>query len=737
MIRRLTNSRGFSLVEVMVSLAIVVLLLVSVYGLIIQSLKLTEENKLKLSATILAEQKIERIRNLPYDSIGTTAGIPNGSIPDNEVVSNPAGSFSVNTVVLYVDDAFDGVAPADLLPTDYKSVRVRVSWTGPFGDRSETVFTKIAPRGMETSPGGGTLVITVFNAVGIPVDLADVVVVNSSVSPAVNITLQTATSGAVVIPGAPESIEGYQITVSKAGYSTSSTTARTAANPNPTQTNVTVLNDQKTEVFYQIDLLSTLTIKAISQNLPENYKINTDTSGEDQTNPRLALDNSGNVYVVWQDYRQGSAAKIFAQKYSGGVAQWAGDKLIGAANNQILPDILIDESGNGLYIAWSDDDGHAGNQDAYLVKLQTSTGNDLWGGSNRIDTAADNMNQTKPRLALAPDGDLIVVWQDNRAGNDDIYAIRYRNDHATEWSEFKVNSDSGSSNQTTPVVVGGSDDKTYVAWTDERNGNQDIYAQKLSSTSTKLWAGDYKLDSSGDSSNQYYVNLAVDGDDNLYAVWTDERNGSDNRDVYAQKVASSSQTKLWGTDLIVNTDGLASTSQYSPAIAIDASDIAYVVWIDERYGNQDIYAQKIDPNANRLWSPDLRVNVNVGTSDQTNPDVTINPATGKPYASWQDNRNSDMDIYATEFDDYGSATNLANVPITVTGAKKIGEDPIIYKYSRSFTTDSLGTITLANMEWDTYTITETSATYSIVMSNPPIPAILDPNTSLLITLYME
>lgn len=729
-------SDGFSLVEIMVSFAIVILLLVTVYGLIIQSLKLTEENKIRLAATILADQKMERIRNLPYDSIGTTAGIPNGVIPENETVNNASGSFLVNTVVLYVDDPADGVLPSDLLPTDYKSARVRVSWTGFYGDRSVTTFSIIAPRGLETSPDGGTLVVTVYNESGVKVNLADVTIRNYTVSPTIDFTLQTATSGVVMVPGAPESIEGYEIIVTKTGYSTTSTTARTAFNPNPTWVNVSVYNDQVSEPFYPIDILSNLTIRAIKQSLPQNYKINTDTSGEDQTNPRLALDSAGNVYVVWQDYRHGSQAKIYAQKYSSGVAQWAGDKVIGSANNQILPDVLVDDSGNGLYIAWNDNSN--GNQDAYLVKLHTATGNDLWGGSRKIDTAADNQDQTKPRLALAPDGDLIVAWQDSRNDSGDIYAIRYKNDHSTEWNEFKVSSDGGSSEQNTPVVITGADDNTYVAWVDLRDGNQDVYAQKLSPAAAKLWAGDLKINSDGGSTNQSYPNLAIDADNDLYAVWTDERNGATNQDIYAQKIASSSQIKLWGSsDFLINTDAGTSTNQYNPSIAVDTDKNVFIVWTDERYGNQDVYAQKVDVNINRQWSPDLRVNVNTGGSDQTYPDVTINPATGKPYATWQDNRNNDFDIYASEFDSYGSITNIADLPITLAGAKKIGEDPIILKYTRSFSTNSGGQVVLSNIEADTYTITESSPTYTIVMSNPPIPAVLPPNTSLEVTLYLE
>ena len=729
---------GFSLVETMVSIALIVFLMVSVYSLIVQSLKITNENKTRLAAIVIANQKIERLRNLPYDDVRTILGIPGGGpILDDEVVISNNGRFDVNTVIVYEDDPFDGTALAgtDSLPTDYKSARVRVRWTGFLGLREVSAFTKIAPRGMEAAAGGGTLVITIFNASGQPVNLADVRVENPTALPPIDATYQTATSGQVLIYGAPEAIEGYEITVTKTGYSTSSTTARTAGNPNPTQVNVTVLEGLKTEVSYAIDLVSTLRIHTVHQDLPGNWKINTDPNTENQINARLAIDSGNNTYIVWQDYGHSSASKIYAQKYnSAKVAQWDSgvDKVIGTANNQILPDILIDNATNAVYMAWNDDSN--GNQDSFIVKLSTATGNEIWIGSKKVETiGADNADQSKPRIALSGGADLTVVWQDNRAGDTDIYTRRYNPDKTTAWNEIKVNTDGGSTNQTLPVVVTDSEDFTNIAWTDERNGNKDIYMQRLSASGNLEWI-DMQINADGGSTDQYAPTIAIDSLDNIYVAWTDERNG--NQDVYLAKFASTS-ARVWPSDLLVNSDG-GSTHQSEPSIAIDSTDTIYVAWTDERNGNKDIYAQKLDVAGNSLWATDLRVNINADASSQSVPDISINPSTGKPYASWQDDRNGDLDIYATEFDYYGGTTTVASVNITITGAKRIGESPVIYKYARNFTTDSSGIATITGIEWDSYAITLTTpAAYTILLAEPAIPVNVAPGSILESYLYLE
>ena len=74
----------------------------------------------------LAAQKIEYARNLPYDSIGTVGGIPAGTLVQTENVPINGQEYKVSTEVVYVDDPFDGVAPTDIVPNDYKRVRIDV-----------------------------------------------------------------------------------------------------------------------------------------------------------------------------------------------------------------------------------------------------------------------------------------------------------------------------------------------------------------------------------------------------------------------------------------------------------------------------------------------------------------------------------------------------------------------------------------------------------------------------------
>jgi len=731
------NEEGMTLIEVIVSILILSVLTIGIYSLIEYVLKLSAENKFRLGAVMVADLKMERVKNLPYDQIGTLLGIVHGNLPDNEILMENNGVFYVNTFVQYIDDPFDGTdggSPNDLLPTDFKQIRVRVRYNGPYGQKDVTVYTNVAPQGMESSVGGGTLSISVFNASGFPVSLADVNIKNNSVSPAIDFTAQTDTNGLLSFPGAPPSVEGYEISVSKAGYSHSSTSPRTASNPNPTIPNATVILGTRTSISFTIDVLSTINIKTINAVLPLNWKINTDSSTENQTNSRIAIDNSGNIYIVWQDYRSSADAKIYGQKYNASrIKQWPSDVVIGNPNNQVLPEIEVDGPGN-LYVSWNDNSN--GNQDCFLAKRASADGADLWGGPRKIDASVGHADQNNSRIAVSTTGTTTMVWQDNRNGDLDIYMLRYDGAHNMLWAgDLRLNTNSDSSDQSEPVVAVNDNDLIFSAWTDKRNGNKDIFFATSSSLGALPITANIKINTDPGNANQYTPSLAIDSVDSyIYAVWSDERSGE--TDIYGAKFDATGTLQWIPDNILISAHTAGNQSQ--PSIAIDNSHNIFVVWTDERNGNQDIYAQKLDASGARQWSEDVRVNINTDDSNQSSPNVTINPATQKPFVTWQDDRVGNFDIYASEFDSYGSITNVANVPLRITGAKKIGENPIIYKYNNYFTTNGSGDLNVPNIEWDSYIIELNNYPgHAIILSDPDRPLDLTPNTTKNIFLYIE
>ncbi len=254
--------KGFTLVETLVALGVLGIFFAAVSVILQIIITNVSDSRVRSVALSLAQQKMEIIRNMPYANIGTTGGIPNGPILQTEVIPINGQNFSITTSIAYIDDPFDGEAPIDLLNTDYKRTRVEISWGGDFPARFPvSLVSNIAPKGVESSAGGGTLYLKVFNSNGLPVSNATVKVDNTSANPNIHIQTLTNSNGLVVLPGAPACQNCYQISVTKTGFSTDRTYSQSEV-ANPLQPYASVLESQVTQVSFAIDSMASLAVNS-------------------------------------------------------------------------------------------------------------------------------------------------------------------------------------------------------------------------------------------------------------------------------------------------------------------------------------------------------------------------------------------------------------------------------------------------------------------------------------------
>jgi len=107
-------------------------------------------------------------------------------------------------------------------------------------------------------------------------------------------------------------------------------------------------------------------------------------------------------------------------------------------------------------------------------------------------------------------------------------------------------------------------DDAYIVWSDERSGEARVYMQKLSSSGVKQWVADLRVDA---GVGAHDPTVAVDSSGNVLVAWVDMRNG--NPDIYLQRI-SPAGARLWASDLqIVNPDWAYSSEGYAQSRTVD------------------------------------------------------------------------------------------------------------------------------------------------------------------------
>lgn len=241
------RSAGFSMIELIVGIAVLAIMMGAVLGLYSGLVYLTRLAKYKSIGLTMATNQMEYLKSLPYDSLAIAGGsIYSASpLPNSFDKTVDGTTYTVKTDIDYVDDAFDGCgsypstaimqqlcrnyppptgSATDTNPKDYKVLDVSVLVKNS-GKEVAHVSTQVSARVAETGSTTGALFVNIIDDQGNPVNNASVAVVNNSLSPAVSQSDTTDINGTAIFYDLPPDTTNYDytITASKSGYSTLTT----------------------------------------------------------------------------------------------------------------------------------------------------------------------------------------------------------------------------------------------------------------------------------------------------------------------------------------------------------------------------------------------------------------------------------------------------------------------------------------------------------------------------------
>lgn len=365
------------------------------------------------------------------------------------------------------------------------------------------------------------------------------------------------------------------------------------------------------------------------------------TSAGDQTFPQITADGTGGTIIVWQDKRNGNW-DIYAQRITAaGAAVWQANGVIvtSAVHDQRNPQIVSDGSG-GAIITWEDLSG--ADSDIYAQRI-TAGGNALW-TANGVPISAAGNDQRNPQIAGDGMGGAIITWEDFRSGtNWDIYARKVDANGNALWTANGIPVSTAGYDQLNPRIASDGSRGAIITWEDLRSGtNSDIYARRIIAEGAAIWTPN-GTPVSTHASDQLYPQILSDGSGGVFILWMDNRSGA-YTDIYAQHIDSSGAMQLPPDGDLFYTAPNDLLNNYL-RITADGVGGAIISWQDRRNTTSDIYAVRIDPLGNIVWSAD-GVGVCTTVKDQSYPQL-VGDGSGGAIIAWQDYRSgTNWDIYA-------------------------------------------------------------------------------------------
>lgn len=306
-----------------------------------------------------------------------------------------------------------------------------------------------------------------------------------------------------------------------------------------------------------------------------------------QYEPAIASDDSGGAIIVWEDFR-GATEDLYAQRIDPtGAALWTidGVPICTQANSQVFPKIVPDGSG-GAVIAWMD--YRTPYADIYAQRVDAA-GSFLWSPSDGVPVSFSTNSETDHELVSDGSGGAIIVWEDNRGADTDIYGQRVDASGATVWTSGGVAIRNAINNQWNPAIVSDGSGGAMVAWEDVSTGQWVVNVRRLSAAGGSLWI----TQACSTSVEQHTPSLAPDGDGGVIVAW------QENPDLHVQRLDALGRP-VWTTCATSLCPIGGSTS--GPIVVEDPSGAIVVEGMG--YSVADIYAQRVDGRTGTWGHPE-------------------------------------------------------------------------------------------------------------------------------------
>lgn len=309
----------------------------------------------------------------------------------------------------------------------------------------------------------------------------------------------------------------------------------------------------------------------------------------------------------------------------------------------------------------------------YIVLLFTASAGTIaqtaW-QADGVPVCTAGGDQMNPVIVPDMKGGGIVIWQDDRSGNLDLYAQRIDSAGNRLWANNGVALASSAEMENEPKAISDMRGGAIMVF---NKGSYNIWMQRVDSAGNPCWGVNGKAMCDNDSLQMSY-RLCSDSAGGAIIIWSNAdtfATGLADWDAYAQRVDSTGSL-LWGASGIVVANG--SNDQQASGIVEDGQGGGIIFWRYDYPGlDYRFYAERLDANGNSLWP--LPSPICTTSGEKYFWDVTTD-GRGGGIAVWKDKRSGNWDIYAQRVDSSGNARwQLNGVPVCTVAYSQ--EEPVI------------------------------------------------------------
>ncbi len=346
--------------------------------------------------------------------------------------------------------------------------------------------------------------------------------------------------------------------------------------------------------------------------------------------PDIFIDSSDNIHMVWTDKlnisNNGNDYDIFYRnlKHFGNESSWKGPFIISdetGAGKSTNPKVVVNHSGD-VFVVWQDNENNLTNNSDFDILCKVwHEANQTWSNTMIISDDINNGESVDPNVTV--DGDNVyVVWSDDGnisdSGNDKDIILRIWN--GMTWDAPIVISNHTKDQISTKPTIDARNDVVYIAWEetgdiDNSGSDKDIVIRKLSNS---VWSDHMVISDDSNDGESTNPNLLIDSKMNVHLVWSDDGEltpGDFDNDIIYRRLDHI--TDKWSNYIMIS-DHPTNGNSIDPKISVNNDERVEIVWVD--YGNIDM--SDIDPDIiNRsskfIYPRNLKMKVSSDSSNLT------------------------------------------------------------------------------------------------------------------------